>query len=49
MWGASAALATTAVVLALFTRWRKREQPSSLILQPTLGPGSVGLAVTVSR
>jgi len=50
LWGVAAAAATTAVVLAIFTRWRggRKERPSALRVTPTLTPDGAGAGLTLT-
>ncbi len=50
LWGVAAAGAVTAVVLAIFTRWRggAKERSSTLRLSPTLTPDGAGAGLTLT-
>jgi hypothetical protein len=43
--GVSAAAATTAAILAVFTRWKGKERDTSVVLEPRLGPDLLGLSL----
>ena len=46
LWGVCAGVAVTAVILAIFTRWRRAESSSPVSAGPLVGPGGVGLTIT---
>lgn len=43
--GVTAAVGVTAVVLAIFTRWRSPERESGIKIQPAVGPGGASFTV----
>jgi hypothetical protein len=46
MWGVTGGMAATAIVLGIFTRWRKKpETEKGVSVMPGLSPGSVGLTL----
>jgi len=51
LWGVAAAGAVTAVVLAIFTRWRgaKKERAAAVRISPALSPDGAGLTLTWRR
>lgn len=44
-WGISGGLATATVVLAIFTRWKKKARESPISITPWVGPTAGGLSV----
>jgi hypothetical protein len=49
MWGVAAGAAVAAGVLAIFTRWRRREKPARVSAAPLIGPGTAGFTFTWKR
>ena len=49
LWGATAAVAVTAAVLGVFTRWKPKARERQVTVAPLSGPGSLGLSLTISQ
>lgn len=49
LWGVTAASATAAVLLAVFTRWKRHPEDRTLALTPLLGPGALGVHVRLTH
>ncbi len=53
LWGATAGMAVTAVILAVFTRWHnapaKEGESQSVTATPMIAPGGGGVIVTIHR
>lgn len=47
MMGVSFAAAAAAVVLAIFTQWKKTEKPTAVRVQPAVTPGGASVSLTV--
>ncbi|MFH2010414.1 MAG: hypothetical protein ABI333_27695 [bacterium] len=46
MWGVAGAAFVSAAVIAIFTRWRRKERPDRVQVLPVLTPGGVGVTGT---
>ena len=50
MWGLASAAGVAAVVLAIFTRWKKKkEDPAAVSVAPMVGDGIAGISISFER